>query len=97
MARNRQPRDLFAIMRVHRPGHLVASPLARRLAANSGIDLTRMTGSGPHGRIMKHDVQAVIARPAKTTTQAAETRTPTVEPGAAGFRSAPRGARLPGE
>jgi pyruvate dehydrogenase E2 component (dihydrolipoamide acetyltransferase) len=73
--------DLIAIMRVHRPGHLVASPLARRLAANAGIDLTRMTGSGPHGRIMKHDVQAVIARPAKTAPLAAEAMTPKVEPG----------------
>ena len=73
--------DLIAIMRAHRPGRLVVSPLARRLAANTGVDLTGVTGSGPHGRIMKNDVQAAMARPAKTTTQAAETRAPTVEPG----------------
>ena len=73
--------DLIAIMRAHRPGRLVVSPLARRLAANTGVDLTGVTGSGPHGRIMKNDVQAAMARPAKTTTLAAETRTPTVEPG----------------
>ncbi len=73
--------DLMAIMRAHRPGRLVVSPLARRLAANEGVDLTGVTGSGPHGRIMKNDVQAVMARPAKTATLAAETRTPTIEPG----------------
>ena len=73
--------DLIAIMRAHRPGRLVVSPLARRLAANTGVDLTGVTGSGPHGRIMKHDVQAVIARPAKTAPLAAEAMTPKVEPG----------------
>ncbi|CCG40255.1 2-oxo acid dehydrogenase subunit E2 [Magnetospirillum molischianum] len=34
-----------------------ASPLARRLAAAAGIDLTKLTGSGPHGRIVKADVE----------------------------------------
>ncbi len=34
-----------------------ASPLARRIAANKGLDLARITGSGPHGRIVKADVE----------------------------------------
>ena len=34
-----------------------ASPLARRLAAQRGLDLATMTGSGPHGRIVKADVE----------------------------------------
>ena len=33
-----------------------ASPLARRLAADAGLDLAALTGSGPHGRIVKRDV-----------------------------------------
>ncbi|MEO9971203.1 MAG: pyruvate dehydrogenase complex dihydrolipoamide acetyltransferase [Hyphomonadaceae bacterium] len=35
-----------------------ASPLAKRLAAAKGIDLSALTGSGPHGRIVKKDVES---------------------------------------
>ncbi len=38
-----------------------ASPLARRIAKGAGIDITAVTGSGPHGRIVKRDVEAAIA------------------------------------
>ena len=38
-----------------------ASPLARRLAGDAGIDLTAVAGSGPRGRIVKKDVEAAIA------------------------------------
>ena len=38
-----------------------ASPLARRLASDAGIDLTAVAGSGPRGRIVKKDVEAAIA------------------------------------
>jgi pyruvate dehydrogenase E2 component (dihydrolipoamide acetyltransferase) len=45
-----------------RPGARVfASPLARRLAANAGLDLATIAGSGPHGRIVKTDIEAAIA------------------------------------
>jgi pyruvate dehydrogenase E2 component (dihydrolipoamide acetyltransferase) len=45
------------------PSHLdgnrvFASPLARRLAKGAGIDLARIAGSGPHGRIIARDVEA---------------------------------------
>ena len=40
---------------------IVASPLARRLAAAEGVDLSTVTGSGPHGRIIKSDVEAAPA------------------------------------
>ncbi|MFI5019300.1 MAG: 2-oxo acid dehydrogenase subunit E2, partial [Dongiales bacterium] len=39
-----------------------ASPLARRLAAEGGIDLGGLSGSGPHGRIVKADIEAAQAR-----------------------------------
>jgi pyruvate dehydrogenase E2 component (dihydrolipoamide acetyltransferase) len=42
-----------------------ASPLARRLAAEAGIDLTTVKGSGPHGRIHAADIKAPITTPAK--------------------------------
>jgi pyruvate dehydrogenase E2 component (dihydrolipoamide acetyltransferase) len=40
-----------------------ASPLARRIAADKGIDLASLTGSGPHGRIVKADVEGATAAP----------------------------------
>ena len=42
-----------------------ASPLARRLAAEKGVDLSALQGSGPHGRIVKADVEAAQAQPAR--------------------------------
>ncbi|MCS6892775.1 MAG: 2-oxo acid dehydrogenase subunit E2, partial [Rhodovarius sp.] len=44
-------------------GRIIASPLARRMAAQAGLDLSRIRGSGPHGRIVKADVEAALARP----------------------------------
>jgi pyruvate dehydrogenase E2 component (dihydrolipoamide acetyltransferase) len=41
----------------------MASPLARRLAKEKGIDIAALTGSGPHGRIVKADVEAAAAAP----------------------------------
>lgn len=49
-------------------GRLFASPLARRLAKNRGIDLQGIKGSGPRGRIVKCDIDAIdntVAVPAK--------------------------------
>src|SRR5262249_44092498 len=37
---------------------IFASPLARRLAKDAGLDLAALAGSGPHGRIVKRDVEA---------------------------------------
>ncbi len=42
------------------------SPLARRLAEEKSIDLKAVKGSGPQGRIVKHDIEAFLARPAVT-------------------------------
>jgi pyruvate dehydrogenase E2 component (dihydrolipoamide acetyltransferase) len=40
-----------------------ASPLARRIAADKGVDLSQIAGSGPHGRIVKADVDGATAAP----------------------------------
>ncbi|ENN94975.1 pyruvate dehydrogenase complex dihydrolipoamide acetyltransferase [Bartonella vinsonii] len=40
---------------------LFASPLARRLAAQVGLDLSLVSGSGPHGRIIKRDVEKAVS------------------------------------
>ena len=42
-------------------GRIFATPLARRLAKEKGIDLARISGSGPRGRIIRRDVEAAIA------------------------------------
>ena len=39
---------------------IFASPLARRMAQQAGIDLTALEGSGPHGRIVKADIEAAM-------------------------------------
>ncbi|MDE8651915.1 pyruvate dehydrogenase complex dihydrolipoamide acetyltransferase [Novosphingobium album (ex Liu et al. 2023)] len=39
-------------------GRILASPLAKRIAAEKGVDLDSLTGSGPNGRIVKADVEA---------------------------------------
>ena len=48
-----------------------ASPLARRLAAETGVDLSALQGSGPHGRIVKADVEAAKGQPAAAASPAA--------------------------
>jgi pyruvate dehydrogenase E2 component (dihydrolipoamide acetyltransferase) len=48
-----------------------ASPLARRIAAEKGIDLAAVQGSGPHGRVVKADVAGTA--PAAAATAAAST------------------------
>jgi pyruvate dehydrogenase E2 component (dihydrolipoamide acetyltransferase) len=67
-----------------RPDGVVrASPVARKLAQEKGIDLAQVRGSGPDGRIVRHDVEAAIERagapaprPAATAPPAAATPAP---------------------
>jgi len=40
---------------------VLASPLARRLASQNGLDLSAIGGSGPNGRVVKRDIEAAIA------------------------------------
>ncbi len=42
-------------------GRIFASPLARRLAKDAGIDIARIAGSGPHGRVIARDVEQAKA------------------------------------
>ena len=54
---------------VHANGHdtsstrIAASPLARRMAKQSGIDLSTVKGSGPNGRIVRADIEAAAGKP----------------------------------
>ncbi len=53
-----------------------ASPVARRLARELGVDLASLAGSGPGGRIVKADVEAAAAAPAQPDVQAAAAAPP---------------------
>jgi len=48
-----------------------ASPLARRMAKESGVDLKLLTGSGPGGRVVRRDLETARARPAATVSASA--------------------------
>lgn len=54
---------------------IFASPLARRIAAQKGLDLSTVKGSGPHGRIVKADVEQAEAAPVQAA-PATATATP---------------------
>ena len=64
-----------------------ASPLARRIAADKGLDLTQIAGSGPHGRIVKADVEdtTTAAKPAPAAATAAPAPTTAASAMAAGL------------
>ncbi len=44
-------------------GRVAASPLARKMAQDAGIELSDLAGSGPSGRIVKSDIEAALAAP----------------------------------
>ncbi|MGB0160050.1 MAG: pyruvate dehydrogenase complex dihydrolipoamide acetyltransferase [Thalassovita mediterranea] len=62
---------------------IFASPLARRIAADKGLDLATLTGSGPRGRIVKADVENATAAPAPAPAAAAPAPTKAAAPAAA--------------
>ena len=60
-----------------------ASPLAKRIAANEGVNLASVTGTGPHGRIVKRDIEAAIAggnAPVAAQSAASATAVPAAQP-----------------
>src|SRR5205823_3548612 len=59
-------------------GRVFASPLARRMAQQAGLDLTAIRGSGPQGRIVKADIDKALGAPG-----AAPARAPVAAPGMA--------------
>ena len=58
-------------------GRLFASPIVRKLAKESGVDLGELAGSGPEGRIVRRDLEAYLANPpAKAAAPAAPAAAP---------------------
>lgn len=87
----------------HKEGRLVASPRARKLAKELKVDLTTLQGSGPHGRIVAEDVEALsnqgkqpapapVAPPAPVPTSA-----PVAPPAPRTPAPAPAVAAVPGQ
>jgi pyruvate dehydrogenase E2 component (dihydrolipoamide acetyltransferase) len=81
------PAPAPAIAKAASSDRIIASPLAKRIAADKGIDLASVKGSGPNGRIVKADVEGAhpgqAAAPAAT---AAPGETPYVEEKLSGMR-----------
>lgn len=52
-------------------GRVFSSPLARKMAKDAGVDVTSLNGSGPHGRILRRDVEVAMAQAPEATGTAA--------------------------
>lgn len=79
-------------------GRLAASPVAMRMAGELGIDLRKVAGSGPGGRIIKRDIEAYLAAQDRAAKEAKAAPAPAVtppmaipsyEPTAEGYRAVP--------
>jgi pyruvate dehydrogenase E2 component (dihydrolipoamide acetyltransferase) len=71
-------------------GRVKISPVARRIAEERGLDITRMTGSGPGGRIVREDVEAAASGAAPAPASApAPAATPKAAPAPAAATSLP--------
>ena len=68
---------------------IFASPLARRIAADKGLDLADISGSGPRGRIVKADVENATAAPKAATAAPAAAAPAAAAPAAAAAASGP--------
>ncbi len=70
----------------HQPAQeerIFASPLAKRIARQAGIDLANVKGSGPNGRIVRADLEGALAQAAKPAPAAAVAPAPAPKPAAA--------------
>ncbi|MDF1790678.1 MAG: pyruvate dehydrogenase complex dihydrolipoamide acetyltransferase [Thalassobaculaceae bacterium] len=74
-------------------GRVFASPLAKRMAEQAGLDLNGVAGSGPNGRVVKADVEKAMAGGAPKTTAALA---PAAAPAAAGLAAQAPSPDVPG-
>ncbi|XP_042330814.1 dihydrolipoyllysine-residue acetyltransferase component of pyruvate dehydrogenase complex, mitochondrial [Sceloporus undulatus] len=70
-------------------GRVIASPLAKKLAAEKGIDISQVRGSGPDGRITKKDIESFV--PSKVAPARAAEPTPVAAPTPAPAAAIPTG------
>jgi pyruvate dehydrogenase E2 component (dihydrolipoamide acetyltransferase) len=64
-------------------GRIFASPLAKRMAEKAGLDLASLSGSGPHGRIVKADIESALAKGVGKAAPKAAAEKPAEKPAAA--------------
>jgi pyruvate dehydrogenase E2 component (dihydrolipoamide acetyltransferase) len=70
-------------------GRLVVSPIAARMAAENGLDLKTVSGTGPNGRIIKRDVETALAGGGQQDEGRSTQFTPSRVVGASPFRDEP--------
>ncbi len=76
---------------------IAASPLARRIAAREGVALESLTGSGPHGRIILRDVEAILSKgPTRAAPGAPQPESPVAAPAPRASRSLEQMGVAPG-
>ena len=68
---------------------MIVSPLAARMAAEAGIDLRSLQGSGPGGRIIKRDIEAAISQPSAPSYPRVVETTRFQQAGASAYRDEP--------
>jgi pyruvate dehydrogenase E2 component (dihydrolipoamide acetyltransferase) len=73
-------------------GRIFASPLAKRMAEMEGLDLAHLEGSGPHGRIVKRDIEKALS---EGTGKAAKKPEEAKAPDKAAAQEAPKGEAAP--
>ena len=76
------PAPLAAVPAAQANGHarIFSSPLARRLAKEAGIELSRINGSGPHGRVIARDVEEARSGKGLKAPAAAPAGAPSIAP-----------------
>ena len=65
---------------VHEGDRVYASPLAREMARQAGLDIGRIRGSGPNGRIVQRDIRKALERPGDYTAALAASGSPAASP-----------------
>ena len=88
-----RPVDAGPAVHVDHDDRVKASPLARRIAADKGVDLTGVTGSGPNGRIVKADIDG--AKPGAVPAPVAKTEAAPVAAAAPAPAAAAKPAAIP--
>ena len=67
-------------------GRLIVSPIAARMAAENSVDLKSINGSGPNGRIIKRDIEAVVSGRLSVVSSERNIFVPSTQVGASAFR-----------
>jgi pyruvate dehydrogenase E2 component (dihydrolipoamide acetyltransferase) len=70
-------------------GRLIVSPIAARMAAENGVDLRTISGSGPNGRIIKRDIESAMSSSGTNSAGQPSVFVPSTQVGASAFRDEP--------